>query len=74
MTDASGRAKARTARMTLHKTTLGEPELDLSPVFGPEAISLVSQLTRASYSLARKPPPTYSRADIPCKFVPWHAR
>jgi hypothetical protein len=58
--------------MTLHKARLGEPEVDLDPVFGAEAISLVARLTRSSYSLAGHPTPTYTRATIPCRFVPWH--
>jgi len=56
--------------MTLHKGRVGEPEVDFSPVFGPEAVSLVHRLTLASYSLAGRTPPTYTRAQIPCRFVP----
>jgi hypothetical protein len=70
MTDAEKRAQARRERMTLHKGRLGEPEVELSPTSGAEAISLVYHLTRASYSLAGHPRPTYTRAQIPCKFVP----
>jgi len=72
MTEAEARAKARSERMTLRKARLGEPEADLDPVFGADAISLVSRLTRSSYSLAGHPTPTYTRATIPCRFVPWH--
>jgi hypothetical protein len=57
--------------MTLRKMRLGEVEADLSPVFGAAAISLVSQLTRSSYALTRSSAPRYTRASIPCKFVPW---
>jgi hypothetical protein len=71
MTDQASRAKARAERMTLRKMRLGEPEADLSPVFGSEAVSLVSKLTRLSYGLANRPAPTYSRAAMPWKFVPW---
>ncbi len=60
-------------RMTIQKTRLGESEVDLSPVFGAEAVSLVYQLTRTSYSLARRAPPAYARANMPCRFVPRHA-
>jgi hypothetical protein len=56
--------------MTLRKGRLGEPEVDLSPVSGAEAISLVYRLTRASYSIAGRPRPEYSRDRMPCKFVP----
>lgn len=74
MTAAEARAKARAERMTLRKGRLGEPEADLDPVFGADAISLVSRLTRSSYSLAGRPKPTYTRATIPCRFVPWPER
>lgn len=40
-------------------------------VSGPEAISLVTQLTRESYGLARLPEPDYRREETPCCFVPW---
>lgn len=59
--------------MTLRKTRLGEPEVDLSPVFGAEAVSLVYQLTRTSYSLTRHAQPAYTRASMPCRFVPRRA-
>ena len=69
MTEAERRAQARGERMTLRKSHLGEPEVDFSPVFGADAISLVYRLTRASYSLAGYTRPSYSRDHIPCKFV-----
>jgi len=71
--DAAGRAQAGRERMTLRKSRLGEPEVDLSPVFGAEAISLVYRLTRTSYSLAGAPQPTCTRASIPIRFVPGRA-
>jgi hypothetical protein len=74
MTDAEARAKARGDRMWLHKAHLGEQQADPEPVFGAEAISLVTRLTRSSYSLAGSPTPTYTRATIPCKFVRWSER
>ena len=74
MTEAEARAQARSERMTLHKSRLGEPEADLDPIFGADAISLLSRLTRSSYSLAGRPMPTYTRATIPCRFVPWAER
>jgi hypothetical protein len=70
MIDAAKRAQARRERMTLHKGRLGEAEVDFSPVRGAEAISLLHRLTLASVSLARLSRPTYTRADIPCRFVP----
>jgi hypothetical protein len=74
MSDFETRAKARTERMTLRKGRVGGPEADLDPVRGAEAVSLVQQLTRASYSLAGLETPAYARADIPCRFVPWPGR
>jgi hypothetical protein len=71
MSEFETRARARAARMILRKGHLGEPEADLSPVSGAEAISLVQQLTRSSYSLAGQATPKYDRANIPCRFVPW---
>ena len=59
--------------MTLRKAHVGEPDVDLSPVFGAEALSLVYRLTRTSYSLAGHPQPTYTRATMPCRFVPRRA-
>jgi hypothetical protein len=70
MTNAERRAQARRATMTLRKAHLGDPEVDLTPVFGAEAVSLVHRLTRMSYSLAGHPLPVYPRAQIPCRFVP----
>ncbi|MGC4088655.1 MAG: hypothetical protein QM756_12305 [Polyangiaceae bacterium] len=70
MTDAEKRAQARRERMTLRKGRLGEPEVDFSPVSGPEALSLVHRLTQTSFSLAGSSQPTYTRAQIPCRFVP----
>lgn len=69
MTDSEKRAQARRARMTLRKARVGDPEVDLDPVFGAEAVSLVHRLTLMSYSLAGKPIPALSRAELPCRFV-----
>jgi len=71
MSEFEARAKARAERMTLRKGRLGDSEVDLNPVFGAEAISLVQRLTRASYSLAGADSPAYTRATIPCRFVRW---
>ena len=69
MTEAETRAQARRARMSLRKTHLGESAVDLSPVYGAEAISLVYRLTRMSYSLAGEAPPVCTRSQMPCRFV-----
>ncbi len=68
--DAAQRAKLRALRMTVRKSRLGEPEVDVVPTFGPHAISLVYQLTVHSYALAGVPLPDYTRAAIPWRFVP----
>lgn len=70
MTDAEKRAQARRERMTIRKGRLGDPEVDFSPVSGAEALSLVHRLTLTSFALAVLPQPTYTRAQIPCRFVP----
>jgi hypothetical protein len=67
------RAEVRRARASLYKTSLSFQERDLSPIRGADAISLVMHLTRESYSLAGLAEPTYTRAEIPCRFVRWHA-
>jgi hypothetical protein len=55
--------------MTLRKAHLGDPEVDLTPVFGAEAVLLVHVLTRMSYSLAGHALPVCARAQLPYKFV-----
>ena len=74
MNGPDDRAKLRAQRMTIRKARLGEPDVDIHAVYGAEAISLVRRLTQTSYALAGQPWPTYTRANIPCKFVPWSAR
>ena len=63
------RADERTRRAVLVRTHLGAPEVDADPIDRPEAISLVTQLTRQSWALSGQPWPTYRRAEIPCRFV-----
>jgi len=63
------RAEERRRRAVLIRTRLGAPEIDLQPIEGPDAISLVTQLTRQSWALSGNPWPTYSRGEIPCRFV-----
>jgi hypothetical protein len=70
MTEAEKRAQSRGERMTLRKSRLGEPEVDFSPTFGADGISLVYRLTLTSYGLAGAMHPAYSREQIPCRFVP----
>lgn len=68
------RADARRATATLLKTDLGRIEQDIVPVRGEEGISLVHQLTRASWSMAGRSFPTYERAETPIRFVLWSDR
>lgn len=72
--DRRSRAVARRGRATLRKTRLRAPEGDLGALRGAEAVSLVEQLTRESWSLAGGPEPAYERRDIPCRFVPRRGR
>lgn len=65
------RAEARRLRAVLHKGTLQAREHDLDPLSGPSALSLVARLTDESWSLAGLPWPSYSRREIPCRFVRW---
>jgi hypothetical protein len=70
MTEAEKRAQARGKRMTIRKSRLGEPDVDFSPIFGADGVSLVYRLTLTSYDLAGLKRPGYSREQIPCRFVP----
>ncbi|MBK6685873.1 MAG: hypothetical protein IPG45_15480 [Deltaproteobacteria bacterium] len=64
------RAKARMARMVIHKGVLGSAEAELSPIRGEEAISLLTRLTAEGWSLSGRELPTYRRAEIPFRFIP----
>ena len=64
------RARARQQRVVLHKTRLGAEELDFSPIEGPEAISLLTRLSKESCQLAGLTEPPYERHQIPVRFVP----
>ena len=68
--DRRQRAFARRSRAVLHKTRLSAVEHDLSPICGPEAVSLVQQLTDESWALAGRLQPSYTRENIPYRFVP----
>jgi hypothetical protein len=67
--DRGARAAARRHRATLKKAQLQPVEEDLSPLRGAEAVSLVQRLTLASWSLAGRHQPTYTRERIPIRFV-----
>lgn len=68
--DRQHRAQARKARMTLHKSHLAAAETDPEPVYGAQALSLAARLTRESWSLTGIAEPSYTRSQIPCRFVP----
>lgn len=63
------RALARLRRATLRKARLTAQEHDVTLIRGSDAVSLVEQLTRESWSLSRLPLPQYARTSIPCRFV-----
>ncbi|MFC1706407.1 hypothetical protein ACFL59_06220 [Planctomycetota bacterium] len=64
------RAEERWRRMTVRRTHLGAAEPDLKTVRGTAAVSLVSQLTRESWSLGGLAIPSYSRSETAYRFVP----
>lgn len=67
--EREARARARAGRIHLHKTRLGE-ERDLSPVFGDDAVSLLTTLTTEAWALSGRPMPELPRAELPVRFVP----
>ncbi len=69
-TDRRTRAEARRGRTILRKSILRRAEADITPLSGPEAVSLVRTLTAESWSLAGFELPSYTRDRIPCRFVP----
>jgi hypothetical protein len=64
------RAEARRTRTILRKATLQRREHDPTPLWGPEAVALVAQLTAESWSLSGRELPSYTRDTIPIRFVP----
>ena len=64
------RAAERSKVMVLHKTRLGEPEVDFTPVKGEAAISLATQLTVESFSLAGLDGGRHTRDRATVRFVP----
>ncbi len=56
--------------MVLHKVRLGQSEVDFTPVRGAAAISLATQLTIESFSLARLDNAQHSRDHMMVRFVP----
>jgi hypothetical protein len=68
------RAGARKGHFVIHRARLAPIEHDPSPVRGAEAISLVSRLTRESWSLGGLELPAYPRSATPFRFVPGRPR
>jgi hypothetical protein len=66
--DEKTRADARRSRAVLRRTRLGQ-EVDLDPIAGPEALSLVARLTEESWSEGGLARPTYNRNSIPVRFA-----
>ncbi len=64
------RAAERAKVMVIRKARLGHGEADFSPVRGAAAISLATQLTVESFSLARLGSTGHSREGIAVRFVP----
>lgn len=56
--------------MVIRKAQLGQREVDFTPVRGAAAISLATQLTIESFSLARLENARHSRDGIAVRFVP----
>ncbi len=59
------RADARRGRITVSRVEEGAPRE--AAVRGAEAVTLVTQLSRAAWSLSGRPWPTYDRANMPGK-------
>lgn len=68
-TDRRRRAEARRGVAVLTRTRLKATEHDLSPIAGASAVSLVHALTREGWSEGGRAFPSYSRAEIPIRFV-----
>lgn len=64
------RAAKRVEVMVIRKGALGQPEVDLSPTRGVEAISLATRLSAQCFSLAGLAVASYSRTSLPVRFVP----
>jgi hypothetical protein len=56
--------------MIIRKARLGQPEVDFTPMRGAAAVSLATQLTIESFSLAGVANARSSRNAFPVRFVP----
>lgn len=57
--------------MVVRKTRLGEEDRDLTPVTGPEALSLVTRLTVECWAMRGEPCPPLDRRTLSVRFVPF---
>lgn len=62
------RADARRASMVLRRSRLGD-EVDLSPVYGVDAIALATRLSAESWAMTGLPEPVLARRELPVRFV-----
>ncbi|HMT06433.1 MAG TPA: hypothetical protein PKA82_00410 [Pyrinomonadaceae bacterium] len=70
--DDSGRierAKQRSRQMVITRCSLEDSDIDPSPTFGAEAVSLAAVLSRQAWAISGLPFPTYQRRNIPVRFV-----
>jgi len=54
--------------MVLRRGRLGD-EVDLSPVYGVDAIALATRLSAESWAMSGLPDPVLARRDLPVRFV-----
>ena len=69
MDDFQRRAVARRSRVIITKKRLGDADSEIT-VSGAEAVSLVHQLTMASWALSGQAFPELNRDELPYQFIP----
>ena len=67
--ERKARAQRRRESATLCRSTLSLQDRDPFPTRGEQALSLVSRLTRESWSFSRREQPRYDRMSTPYRFV-----
>ncbi len=68
MTEMEKRAEARRGRITVTRKRLADEQED-GAIRGEAAVSLVHELTLASWEWSGRPIPRLARADLPYRFV-----
>lgn len=63
------RAKERRARAVISRQRFGDTEVETLPIYGVEAMSLVTRLTKEAWSLSGRALPDYNRANTSYRFV-----